>query len=59
MYSRQLKVFEELNESLPKDITLKWSQEPVEAILNDDGKWKSPMHIEEVRGTIASLRVSR
>lgn len=58
MYSRQLQVFKELNDSLPEDITRKWSQEPIAAVLNDKGKWQSPMYAEEATGMlIAYIRL--
>lgn len=50
MYARQLQVFQELDESFPQEVTQEWAKEPVEAMLNDDGKWQNPMHASETTG---------
>jgi hypothetical protein len=50
MYQHQLEVFEELNGSLPREMTSKWAEEPVHATIGEEGTWQSPLHETESPG---------
>lgn len=50
MYNRQLTSFRELDNSLPEEVTALWAQEPVEALLNQNGQWQSPLHSDDMPG---------
>lgn len=58
MYPKQLAIFEDIDESLPDDMTNLWKTVPTGPTLSAKGKWTSPFQSSELGGESMGISLS-